>query len=54
MADLWEDLGGGGLWSSCFTRHVNDWELEVVVNIFSMLRAKTIRREVNDKVIWKE
>ena len=37
-----------------FTRNVNDWELEVVENFFSTLRVKTIRREVNDKVIWKD
>ncbi|KAL6335691.1 hypothetical protein AAG906_032883 [Vitis piasezkii] len=37
-----------------FTRNVNDWELEVVENFFSTLQVKTIRREVNDKVIWKD
>ncbi|RVW39757.1 Phosphatidate phosphatase PAH1 [Vitis vinifera] len=26
VVDLWEDLGGGGLWSLHFSRHVNDFE----------------------------
>ena len=25
VVDLWEDLGGGGLWSLHFSRHVNDF-----------------------------
>ena len=29
-----------------FTRNVNDWEVEVVENFFSMLRVKTIEEKL--------
>ena len=37
VADLWEDLGGGGHWTPCFTRYFNDWELELVETFCLML-----------------
>ena len=43
-----------GLWSPLFTKHVNDWEMEVVEKNFPLLQTKRIIREVNDKMIWKE
>ena len=43
-----------GLWSPLFTKHVNDWEMEVIEKKFPLLQTKRIIREVNDKMIWKK
>ena len=35
--NLWEDLGAGGHWITCFTKHFNDYKLDVVETFFSTL-----------------
>ena len=44
-------LRSRGYWILCFTKHFNDWELDVVRIFFSTLLVKTVRRKENDEVI---
>ena len=43
-----------GHWTPHFTRHFNDWELDIVGTFLSRLRGNLVRRDDNDKVIWKD
>ena len=43
-----------GHWTPHFTRHCNDWELDIVGTFLSRLRGNLVRRDDNDKVIWKD
>ena len=43
-----------GHWTPHFTRHFNDWELDIVGTFLSRLRVNLVRRDDNDKVIWKD
>lgn len=27
LTDIWDKIGAGGYWNSCFSRHLIDWEL---------------------------
>lgn len=27
LTDIWDKIGAGGCWNSCFSRHLIDWEL---------------------------
>ena len=41
-------------WSLHFTRHFNDWELEIVETFFSMLRESLVKRDDSNKGVWKD
>ena len=38
----------------CFSRHFNGWELGIVESFFSRLQDKSMRRDVFDRIVWKE
>lgn len=52
MLDLWEDSRKEGHWNPSFSRHFNNWELDIVETFFSGLLEKSIRKKENN-VIWK-
>ncbi|RVW50790.1 hypothetical protein CK203_076819 [Vitis vinifera] len=44
--DLWNQSNERGCWTPSFSRHLNDWEIEIVGHFFSRLQEKAvIRRE---------
>ena len=53
VADFWDDTGAMGHLTTCFTRHFSDWELGIVETFLSRLKGNLIRRDDNDKVVWK-
>ncbi|RVX20179.1 hypothetical protein CK203_004799 [Vitis vinifera] len=54
VADFWDDTRGMRHWTLHFTRHFNDWELDIIETFFSMLRGNLVRRDDNNKVVWKD
>ncbi|RVX01565.1 DUF724 domain-containing protein 7 [Vitis vinifera] len=48
------DTRGMKHWSLRFTRHFNDWELEIVETFFSMLRESLVKRDDSNKGVWKD
>ena len=46
VMDLWNQSNERGCWTPSFSRHLNDWEIEIVGHFFSRLQEKAvIRRE---------
>jgi hypothetical protein len=41
---------GNILWNILFTRHVHDWEVEVVSRFFEMLYSLKVRYEGENKI----
>lgn len=54
MAYYWDDTGGMGHWTLRFTRHFNNWELDIIETFFSRLTGNLVRKGDNDKVVWKD
>ena len=44
----WEESGDLGSRSPRFSRHLNDWEMGKVENLFHKLQSLDVRREVED------
>ncbi|RVW65636.1 Transposon TX1 uncharacterized 149 kDa protein [Vitis vinifera] len=45
-------LGLYGGWSPYFSRPFNDWEMEAVVSLLSILQGKRLFVELEDRVLW--
>lgn len=54
VAYYWDDTGGMGHWTLRFTRHFNNWELDIIETFLSRLTGNLVRRGDNDKVVWKD
>ena len=56
MADIWEPLveGGWGGWNPCFSRSLNDWEVDEVESFLRRLHGKKVCDDVEDVVFWTE
>ncbi|RVX15155.1 Exocyst complex component SEC3A [Vitis vinifera] len=50
VADVWDPLAEGG-WSPCFSRALNDWEVEIFLE---HLHGKRVLGDVEDMVVWTE
>ena len=50
VADVWDPLAEGG-WSPCFSRALNDWEVEIFLE---HLHGKRVLGDVEDMVSWTE
>ncbi|RVW26469.1 hypothetical protein CK203_093933 [Vitis vinifera] len=44
--------GGCGGWYPCFSRSFNDWELEAVASLLSVLQGKRLNVGMEDRVVW--
>ncbi|RVW77035.1 Guanine nucleotide exchange factor SPIKE 1 [Vitis vinifera] len=44
-------VGDGG-WNPCFSRSFNDWELEAVASLLSVLQGKRLNVGMEDSVVW--
>ncbi|RVW48810.1 hypothetical protein CK203_104318 [Vitis vinifera] len=53
VADVWDPLAEGG-WSPCFSRVLNDWEVEEVERFLEHLHGKRVLGDVEDMVVWTE
>ena len=52
VADCWDSMGDVGGWSPCFSRPFNDWEMEAVVSLLSILQGKQLFVGLEDRVLW--
>lgn len=43
-----------GHWNPCFSRHFNDWELDIIKTFFFRSLVKLVRREENNGVVWED
>ncbi|RVW98581.1 hypothetical protein CK203_032123 [Vitis vinifera] len=50
--EVWDPSFGQGSWNISFSRDFNDWEVDLVGNLLSMLRDYKISSE-EDSVFWK-
>ena len=46
--------GGGGVWTPCFVRPFNDWEMEDIQNLLQALQEKRILPNPNDLMLMRE
>ena len=53
VANLWEHRGESGNWNFRFVRNLNDWELGAMDRFLSLLQGHLVKREQNDRVVWK-
>ena len=56
VADVWDPLvqGGRGGWNPCFSRALNDWEVEEAELFLGCLHGKRVLGDVDDKAVWTE
>ncbi|RVW28985.1 putative ribonuclease H protein [Vitis vinifera] len=56
VADVWDPLvqGGRGGWNPCFSRALNDWEVEEAKLFLGCLHGKRVIGDEDDKVVWTE
>ncbi|RVW97150.1 hypothetical protein CK203_030078 [Vitis vinifera] len=56
VADVWDPLvqGGRGGWNPCFSRALNDWEVEEAELFLGCLHGKRVIGDEDDKVVWTE
>ncbi|RVW12625.1 putative ribonuclease H protein [Vitis vinifera] len=56
VADVWDPLvqGGRGGWNPCFSRALNDWEMEEAELFLGCLHGKRVIGNEDDKVVWTE
>ena len=45
-------MGDAGGWNPCFSRSFNDWELEAVASLLSVLQGKRLNVGMEDRVVW--
>ena len=52
MADIWDPLakGGWGGWNPCFSRSLNDWDVEEAKSFLGWLHGKRVCGDVEDMV----
>ena len=46
--------GGRGGWNPCFSRALNDWEMEEAELFLGCLHGKRVIGDEDDKVVWTE
>ena len=56
VVDIWDPLaeGGPGGWNPCFSRSLNDWEVDEVESFLRRLHGKKVCDGVEDVVFWTE
>ena len=53
VADVWDPLMQGG-WNPCFSRALNDWEVEEAELFLGYLHGKRVLGDIDDTVVWTE
>ena len=54
VKDVWSFTEGVGSWSLHFSRPFNDWEMDEVHSFLLGLNGKSVRQDVEDRVLWIE
>ena len=52
-SELWENIGGNGVWNPKFIRGFNDWELECIQIFLGLLNSKKANPQKRDNLVWK-
>ena len=53
VADVWEPSCEGGVWTPCFVRPFNDWEVEEIQNLLQALQDKRIFPNQDDLMLMR-
>ena len=48
-----DSKGDSGAWNPKFLRSFNDWELDIVQQLLSLLASKKLMTQRSDKLFWK-
>ena len=54
IADVWEPSREGGVWTPCFVKPFNDWEVEEIQNLFQAIQDKRILPIQDDLMLMRE
>ena len=54
IADVWEPSREGEVWTPCFVRPFNDWEVEDIQNLFQAIQDKRILSNQDDLMLMRE
>ena len=54
VADVWEPSREGGVWTPCFVRPLNDWEVEEIQNLFQAIQDKRFLPNQDDLMLMRE
>lgn len=54
VVDVLDQQGEDGRWNPFFSRNLNDWEMERVVDFLLRLRGKVVGRDEEDVVEWMD
>ena len=54
IADVWEPSREGGVWTPCFVKPFNDWEVEEIQNLFQAIQDKRILSNQDDLMLTRE
>ena len=54
VADVWEPSREGGVWTPCFVRPFNDWEVEEIQKLLQAIQDKRILPNQDDLMFMKE
>ena len=52
MEDVWNSSADGDCWAPCFSRWLNDWEVEIVECFLLRLQGWRVCRDEEDKLLW--
>ena len=53
VVEMWEIEGEAGAWNPRFLRSFNDWELNTIQQLLSLLASKKLMPQRSDKLLWK-
>ena len=53
VKEVWRLVGELRGWDLWFERHFNDWELEMMENLFNLIKDKKISSLEEDRRAWK-
>ena len=54
VANVWEPSREGGVWTPCFVRPFNGWEVEEIQNLFQAIQDKRILPNQDDLMLMRE
>lgn len=54
VIDSWSHSYGRGVWIPSFSRHLNNWEIEIMERFLARLLVKVVVEGEEDKVCWLE
>ena len=54
MEEVWNHSIECKCWVPCFSRQINDWELETMEHFLLRLHGRRVSRDRDDEILWIE